>query len=617
MEEKLNLKFPVIVEGKYDKSKLSLVVASPIITLDGFAIFKNEEKKALLKRLSNEKGIILLADSDRAGNFIRSKLKGIIKGTVYNVYTPTISGKERRKAQASADGLLGVVGIDSSVLRELLLPFADDKLRNRSQISKLRFYEDGFSGTPDSSDRREQLAELLSFPKTLTAKALLDAINLLCTEEEYLSAVAKVKNKKNITVSIQTLGCRVNLYESCAIAERLRENGCIVTKKDKCDYYIVNSCAVTSESERKSRQLVRRLAAKGKVLVIGCAAQLENGFKDIENVIYVGGNNDKGAVVDVILGNVKSDVDVVKPMDCAPYEELYINGEDDLFSECRAFVKIQDGCNGKCTYCIIPKCRGPVRSRSAENVISEVKRLVANGYSEIILTGIEVGAYNKIPLYELIEKVSAVEGVKRLRLGSLSPNIITEKFLDSVSKLDNFMPHMHLSLQSCSDSVLSGMKRAYRKKEICEKIDLIRRYIPNCMLSADIIVGFPGESEYDFIETVETIKNLKIFHVHSFPYSERPGTIAADMPLKVPKDERSDRNTRLISVCFDIKKEILDSKIGQFASCLVEKIVDGVAYGHTEQYLNAGFDAENVKVGDIVDVKIDSHCDDVMYCSKI
>lgn len=423
--------------------------------------------------------------------------------------------------------------------------------------------------------------------------------------------------ENKITVGIHTLGCRVNMYESCAIAERLRENGCIVSKKDNCDFYIVNSCAVTSESERKSRQLVRRLASKGKVLVIGCAAQLENNFKDIENVIYVGGNNDKGAVVDVILGNIVTDIDVVKPMDKASYEELYISGEDDLFSECRAFVKIQDGCNGKCTYCIIPKCRGPVRSRCVENVISEVERLVANGYSEIILTGIEVGAYNKIPLYELIERVSSVEGVERLRLGSLSPNIITDKFLERVSKLDNFMPHMHLSLQSCSDSVLSGMKRAYRKKDIIEKVELIRKYIPNCMLSADIIVGFPGETESDFIETLETVKKLKIFHVHSFPYSERPGTIAAEMPCKVPKDERSDRNARLISACFDIKKEILDSKIGQTAFCLVEKIVDGIAYGHTEQYLNACFYAEGTNVGDTVDVKIASHSADVMSCTKI
>lgn len=196
MEEKLNLKYPVIVEGKYDKSKLSLVVSSPIITLDGFSVFKNDEKKGLLKRLSNEKGIILLADSDRAGNFIRSKLKGILKGKIYNVYAPVISGKERRKEKESADGILGVEGINSSVLRELLLPFVDENIKNQSEITKARFYEDGFSGMSNSSEKRKRLAGILNFPKTLTAKALLDAINLLCTEEEYISAVLRINNEE-------------------------------------------------------------------------------------------------------------------------------------------------------------------------------------------------------------------------------------------------------------------------------------------------------------------------------------------------------------------------------------------------------------------------------------
>lgn len=196
MEEKLNLRFPVIVEGKYDKAKLSLVVSSPIITLDGFSVFKNEEKKGLLKRLSNEKGIILLADSDRAGNFIRSKLKGILKGNIYNVYTPAIKGKERRKEKESADGILGVEGVDSSILRDLLLPFVGDEIKNQSQITKMRFYEDGFSGSSNSSEKRQRLAEMLNLPKTLTAKALLDAINLLCTETEYQFAVSRINNEE-------------------------------------------------------------------------------------------------------------------------------------------------------------------------------------------------------------------------------------------------------------------------------------------------------------------------------------------------------------------------------------------------------------------------------------
>lgn len=419
--------------------------------------------------------------------------------------------------------------------------------------------------------------------------------------------------KNNIAVGIYTLGCRVNMYESCAIAERLRESGCTVTKNEKCDYYIVNTCAVTAESERKSRQLIRRCASLGKVLVIGCAAQLDNNYEEYPNVIYVGGNRNKGIVTDIITGKCDALGKYTASMQNADYEEMYICGKDDIFSECRAFIKIQDGCNGKCTYCIIPKCRGNVRSRDADAIVSEAERLVENGYSEIILTGIEVGAYNKIPLYELIERVSSVRGIKRLRLGSLSPNIITRAFLERVSRLKNFMPHIHLSLQSCNDNVLMNMKRPYRRSDIIKKVELIRKYIPQCMISADIIVGFPGEDENAFNETVELINGLKIFHVHSFPYSERPGTPAASMDGVVPKVERSERNLRLISSCIETKRNILDDICKGSVSVLIEKIVEGKAYGHTEQFLEACFDAYGFSVGDIVDLEKLSHDGSLLY----
>lgn len=195
MVEKISLKYPVVVEGKYDKSKVSIVVSSPIIALDGFSVFSNQEKKLLLKRMANETGIILLTDSDRAGQFIRSKLKGILKGEIYNVYAPSVLGKERRKQKPSADGLLGVEGIDADIIRELLLPFVSDSVCKNNNIDKARFYEDGFSGRPDSSRRRERLSELLSLPKTLTANALLEAINLLVTEQEYISALERINNE--------------------------------------------------------------------------------------------------------------------------------------------------------------------------------------------------------------------------------------------------------------------------------------------------------------------------------------------------------------------------------------------------------------------------------------
>ncbi len=194
MEEKLRLKYPVIVEGKYDKSKVALVVETPIIALDGFSVFSSDEKKQLLKRLSRESGIILLTDSDRAGGFIRSRLKSILNGTIYNVYAPTVVGKERRKRAPSADGLLGVEGIASDVLRELLRPFASDTLPVGAEVSKLRFFEDGFSGGENSSEKRKMLARELSLPETLSSKAMLEAINLLVSSEEYDGAVKRINN---------------------------------------------------------------------------------------------------------------------------------------------------------------------------------------------------------------------------------------------------------------------------------------------------------------------------------------------------------------------------------------------------------------------------------------
>lgn len=419
---------------------------------------------------------------------------------------------------------------------------------------------------------------------------------------------------KSFDVGIHTLGCRVNMYESCVIAERLIEKGVNVIKRGKCDYYIVNTCAVTAESERKSRQLVRRCAKNGKVLVIGCASQLNSTvFSDIPNVIYVGGNREKGAVVDVLCGE-KMHINNVPCMDGCEYEDMEFNGTSELFSECRAFIKIQDGCNGKCTYCIIPKCRGKIRSRSSEKIVYEAKRLVANGYSEIILTGIEVSAYNIEPLYSLIERVAAVPGVKRVRLGSLSPNIINEKFLQAVSGLSNFMPHIHLSLQSCSDKVLHDMMRPYRKQDVIDRVKLIRKYIPDCMISADIIVGFPGETEEDYLETESTVKELEIFHVHSFPYSERIGTPAAEMPDSVPLNLRSERNNRLIKACGEIKSKIYNKLIGSYSEVLIEKIVDGIAIGHTGNFIEAKFPDESYNVGQIVKVKIVSSVGDYLYC---
>ncbi len=419
-----------------------------------------------------------------------------------------------------------------------------------------------------------------------------------------------------ITVGLHTLGCRVNIYESCAIAEKLRENGCIIKKDGICDYHIVNTCAVTAESERKSRQLVRKCAKNGRVLVIGCASQISDAFLNMDNVVYVGGNRSKMAVVDYILDSRQVQLNAVSDMCGAPYEEMKLINGDRLFSECRAFVKIQDGCNGKCTYCIIPKCRGSVRSRNVNDIVDEANRLSQNGYSELILTGIEAGAYNKSSLASLIERVAEIQGIKRIRLGSLSPNIINDTFLDTVSKLDSFMPHIHLSLQSCCDRILQLMKRPYRKQDIYDRVSAIRKAIPNCMISADIIVGFPGESEEDFSETLNALNELGIFHVHSFPYSEREGTPAAKMEGSVPKHIRNERNSILIRSCAELRRKYYDNLIGSEHSVLIEKVNNKSAIGHTENFIEVCCDTNECKIGDIKTVRIESH-DDTMLFGRI
>lgn len=416
----------------------------------------------------------------------------------------------------------------------------------------------------------------------------------------------------NNKVGIITLGCRVNQYESSALAELLEKNGFSVsTSENGCGHIIVNTCAVTAESERKSRQAVRRAAKKARVAVIGCASQL-GGYTDIPNVFFVCGCRDKAKAVEALINDVGGFTDARCSMEGAPYEELSVSGMSPLFSECRAFLKIQDGCNGKCSYCIIPKCRGSVRSRPMGEIIAEAERLCRSGYREIILTGIETAAYNGAPLHELIAEFSEMPGLERVRLGSLTPGIITDKLLSAASDSKNFMPHFHLSLQSCSDRILAGMRRPYTKNEIFERVGKIRTAIPEAQLSADIIVGFPGESEEDFRETAEAIDALSLFHIHSFPYSEREGTEAASMPGSIPVSVRHERNRRLIAESERVKERIIGENIGKSAKILVEKINNGFALGHTEQFFEARVKDRGYRVGDIVEVDIMSYNGDTV-----
>lgn len=411
------------------------------------------------------------------------------------------------------------------------------------------------------------------------------------------------------SVGIVTLGCRVNTYESVCIAEALQSRGFEIRKDtDDCDYYIVNTCSVTAESQRQCRQLVRRCALHGKTAVIGCASQNEaESFREMQNVFYVGGCADKMRVVDAILEDRAAFA--VTAMEGVPYESMQINGESALFSTCRSFIKIQDGCNGKCTYCVIPSLRGKSRSRKPEEILDEAKRLIQAGYREVILTGIETSAYNAAPLSYLIEELGKLQkdGLSRVRFGSLSPGSMNDNFLSAAAESPNFMPHVHLSLQSGSDRILRLMNRPYTAEEAMKRVLKLREYIPHAQISADFITGFPGETEEEYRMTEQFAVEANMLHVHAFPYSERRGTPAAEMDGSVPKDIRRERCSRLNAAADALKSGILDGMIGKKVSVLVEKVKNGMANGHTEEYIECEFPANGKKVGDICSVTAVSH----------
>ena len=411
------------------------------------------------------------------------------------------------------------------------------------------------------------------------------------------------------TVCIYTLGCRVNQYESVAIAEALQSRGYTVTKDDTaCDYYILNTCSVTGESQRQSRQLARRFASRGKTAVLGCASQNQKeDFLSIDGVFYVGGCADKMAVVDAMENETSADR--VTDMQGVLFEPMHVCGTSDLFSSCRAFIKIQDGCSGRCAYCIIPALRGKSRARGEEDIIAEAKRLVQAGYREIVLTGIETSAYGTAPLARLILRLSELKehGLARVRLGSLSIATISETFLDAAAKSSNFMPHLHLSLQSGSTRVLQVMRRPYTREQALEKIALARVRLPNVQISADMITGFPTETEEEYQETESFVKTANLMHVHAFPYSEREGTPAATMDGAVPKEVRKERCARLNAVSAACRNTVLDTFTGKTVQVLVEKIKNGMANGHTEGFLECVFPAEHAAVGEIVSVDVQTH----------
>ena len=398
------------------------------------------------------------------------------------------------------------------------------------------------------------------------------------------------------TVGIYTLGCKVNQYESEAIAERFEAKGFhVLSPRTVCDVYVINTCTVTAESDRKSRQFIRRAIArnpKAYILVTGCLSQTApETVAAIEGVDFVCGNTDKLSVVDAAIallahGKATPPIQQVAPIEEAPFEPMQIRH----FDRTRAYIKIEDGCESHCTYCIIPKARGKIRSKPLEEVIEEVTKFTENGCREIVLTGIETASWGRefgATLADLLEAVDKIPHIGRVRLGSLDPSLIKSDFVARIAKLPSLAPHFHLSMQSGSDRILALMKRKYNTKMALDGMERLRAAIPDVQFTTDMILGFPNEGETEFQETMQFIENARFLMIHAFPYSARKGTPAAVMDGQVPEAIRHERVRTLSAREAEIRSEILSSMLEQnkMATVLFEDYKDGFAYGHTGHFI--------------------------------
>lgn len=410
--------------------------------------------------------------------------------------------------------------------------------------------------------------------------------------------------QKKPTVLILTQGCKVNQYESEAIAEEFeREGFSVLHEGGEADICIVNTCTVTAESDRKAGQLARRLHAKNpnSILVLtGCFAQREPSLASlIEGVDAVIGNTEKMAVVRVakaLFENGKPNAAqiLVDNVDDAAFEPMQIA----RFERTRAYVKIEDGCENKCAYCAIPSARGRVRSKPLADVVREVEGLVAGGCREAVLTGIETASWGRdldgVDLADLLVAVDAIKGIGRVRLGSLDPSLMREKFVSRIKDLKSLTPHFHISMQSGSSAVLAAMRRKYNREMALEGIKRLREAFPDCELTTDFIVGFPGETDEDFANTMSLAREAEFLTMHVFPYSRRRGTPAATLPNQVPTTVKKERSAALIALGRELHQKRLERALSRHATAevLFETFENGFAIGHTASFLEVCIPSE-------------------------
>ena len=401
--------------------------------------------------------------------------------------------------------------------------------------------------------------------------------------------------------ALHNLGCKVNSYETEAMTQLLKKAGYeIVSFQDQADVYIINTCSVTNMADRKSRQMLHKAKKQNPnavVVATGCYVQTatEKVAQDL-SIDLVVGNNRKKDIVEILneyyaekeAGEQVKEEYVIDINHTDEYEDLEIST---VTEHTRAHLKIQDGCNNFCSYCIIPYARGRIRSRTMESIKAELERLSASGFKEIVLTGINLSCYedNGKKLIDVIEMADNVNGIERIRLGSLDPEVVTEDFVERLGKVKKICPHFHFSLQSGCDKTLKAMNRHYTSDEYYEKCQLIRKYIDNPAFTTDVIVGCPGETEEDYISSREFVKKVKFAELHVFKYSKRDGTVAAKMPNQIDEKIKTLRSEDLIKTGEELTKEFRQAKIGQDTTVLFEEkiLLDNKEYwvGHTVDYI--------------------------------
>ena len=411
-----------------------------------------------------------------------------------------------------------------------------------------------------------------------------------------------IENKNSKIISFITLGCKVNQYETNAMAQKFKEKGYkVIEGEAKADIYVINTCTVTNMSDRKSRQMLRRMKDINKNAIIvacGCYVQVsKEEVEQMEEIDLVLGNNEKKNIVEYVEKYIEENKKEENMEDVMQQREFVDFGDVTYTEKTRAVIKVQDGCDRFCSYCIIPYARGRVRSRKPQSVISEIEKIAKQGIQEVVVTGIHVASYGKdfnndYKLIDLLEEINKIEGIKRIRLGSIEPLLITEEFVERLKKLEKICHHFHLSLQSGCDETLKRMNRRYTIEEFKEIVNRLRKNYEDVILTTDIIVGFPGETEEEFNKTYEFLKDIKFYKMHVFKYSPRKGTKAAKMPKQIDGKQKEMRSKKLIELSDFNEKTYNEAYINKEVEVLFEEEKEGMYKGHTENYILVYYKSE-------------------------